>query len=337
MTGPAEVLLDLLFPPKCVFCRKLLRKGEAGFCARCQERLPWCLGSDAEQHLEFISLCASPLWYQDEVRESFHRYKFKGSRGYAGSYGRLMAQCVRDHLAGRYDLITWVPLSERRLRSRGYDQAMLLAEAAALELGDVAAETLTKVRDTDAQSGLGGDDGARRELQAQDVGYVLSTPTVPEFLTAREFLKFFLEINEGKIRSPQPLDVYFDRMNIAPEDRDKLLKDYSHGMKNKMQMLVNLIAEPTLFLLDEPLTSLDVVVAEEMKALLRHQKAGRVTIFSTHLMDLALDLCDEIVLLSHGVLSRVDKANLDEEGFKEKIIAALQAEEPQGAQEAGHE
>mgnify|MGYP000243640006 CR=1 FL=1 len=162
---------------------------------------------------------------------------------------------------------------------------------------------------------------------------MLSTPTVPEFLTAREFLKFFLEINEGKIRNPQPLDVYFDRMNIAPEDRDKLLKDYSHGMKNKMQMLVNLIAEPTLFLLDEPLTSLDVVVAEEMKELLRHQKAGRVTIFSTHLMDLALDLCDEIVLLSHGVLSRVDKADLDEEGFKEKIIAALQAEEPQGAQE----
>ena len=63
---------------------------------------------------------------------------------------------------------------------------------------------------------LVGDDGARRELQAQDVGYVLSTPTVPEFLTAREFLKFFLEINEGKILSPQPLDVYFDRMNIAP-------------------------------------------------------------------------------------------------------------------------
>ena len=79
---------------------------------------------------------------------------------------------------------------------------------------------------------LVGDDGARRELQAQDVGYVLSTPTVPEFLTAREFLKFFLEINEGKIRNPQPLDVYFDRMNIAPEDRDKLLKDYSHGIEN---------------------------------------------------------------------------------------------------------
>ena len=173
---------------------------------------------------------------------------------------------------------------------------------------------------------LVGDDGARRELQAQDVGYVLSTPTVPEFLTAREFLKFFLEINEGKIRSPQPLDVCFDRMNIAPEDRDKLLKDYSHGMKNKMQMLVNIIAQPNILLLDEPLTSLDVVVAEEMKNLLRSLKDGRITIFSTHILDLALDLCDEIVLLSHGELEVVEKSNLDDHAFKEKIIAALKEE-----------
>ena len=44
MTGPLEVLLDLIFPPKCVFCRRLLRKGEEGFCAHCQEHLPWsCL------------------------------------------------------------------------------------------------------------------------------------------------------------------------------------------------------------------------------------------------------------------------------------------------------
>lgn len=162
MTGPVEVLLDLLFPPKCAFCKKLLRKGEEGICAHCQEHLPWCVGQEAEQTMEFVSLCVSPLWYQDEVRESFHRYKFKGSRGYARVYGRLMSQCVQDHMAGRYDLITWVPLSEQRRRARGYDQAMLLAEAAALELGDVAAETLTKVRHTGAQSGLGKDDSARR-------------------------------------------------------------------------------------------------------------------------------------------------------------------------------
>ena len=53
-----------------------------------------------------------------------------------------------------------------------------------------------------------------------------------------------------------------------------------------MQMLINIIAEPNLLLLDEPLTSLDVVVAEEMKQLLRNLKDGRIIIFSTHIINL---------------------------------------------------
>ena len=170
------------------------------------------------------------------------------------------------------------------------------------------------------------ENGVRREVAAEDIGYVLSTPTVPEFLTGREFLKFFMDINAASIQNPKPLDGYFDDMSIAPEDRDKLLKDYSHGMKNKMQMLINIIAQPNILLLDEPLTSLDVVVAEEMKNLLRSLKDGRITIFSTHILDLALDLCDEIVLLSHGELEVVEKSNLDDHAFKEKIIAALKEE-----------
>ena len=108
------------------------------------------------------------------------------------------------------------------------------------------------------------------------------------------------------------------------------MKDYSHGMKNKMQMLINIVARPNILLLDEPLTSLDVVVAEEMKQLLRSLKEGRVTIFSTHLMDLALDLCDVIVLLNHGELEIVDKENLDSQEFKEKILAALREENTVG-------
>jgi len=123
------------------------------------------------------------------------------------------------------------------------------------------------------------------------------------------------------------LDTYFDYIGISREDRDKLLKDYSHGMKNKMQMLVNIIARPNILLLDEPLTSLDVVVAEEMKQLLRSLKSGRIILFSTHIMDLALDLCDEIVLLNHGELEVVEKQHLDVGEFREKIIAALREEE----------
>lgn len=171
------------------------------------------------------------------------------------------------------------------------------------------------------------EDGVKRDIRAEDVGYVLSTPTVPGFLTGREFLKFFLDINGAFVDEPKSIDEYFDDVRIEEEDRDRLLKDYSHGIKNKMQMLINIIARPNILLMDEPLTSLDVIAAEEMKQLLRSLKKGRITIFSTHLMDLALDLCDEIVLLSHGKLEVIDKSNLDSREFKERIIEALREED----------
>ena len=166
------------------------------------------------------------------------------------------------------------------------------------------------------------DTGAARPVTADDMGYVLSTPVVPEFLTAREFLQFFLEINRGKIPYPKAPDVYLDYMCIDPADRGKLLKDFSHGMKNKMQMLSFFI----VLLLDEPLTSFDVVVADEMKALLRRIKGQHIILLSTHIMDLALDLCDDIVILHHGVLQEVRREDLGDEAYKDRIIAALKEE-----------
>ena len=171
------------------------------------------------------------------------------------------------------------------------------------------------------------DGGNVRAPKPEDIGYVLSTPVVPEFLTGREFLKFFIDINKEKIQGEKTIDEYFELMSIRADDRDRLIKDYSHGMKNKMQMLVNFIANPGILLLDEPLTSFDVVVADEMKQLLRHMKTEHIIIFSTHIMELALDLCDEIVILHDGVLNKVDKADMNNDAFKDKIIAALRGGE----------
>lgn len=163
-------------------------------------------------------------------------------------------------------------------------------------------------------------------LKPEDIGYIVSTPTVPEFMTGREFLKFFIEVHD-EIKPDKTIDEYFEYMKIPEDDRDRLLKDYSHGTKNKMQMLLNIIAAPRLMLLDEPLTSLDVIIAEEMKNVIRSQKHGRITIFSTHLLDVAVDLCDEIVLLHNGRLEPIDKSNLGNDDFKEKIIEALRDQE----------
>ena len=171
------------------------------------------------------------------------------------------------------------------------------------------------------------DGKSNKKIESSDIGYVLSTPVVPEFLTGREFLKYFIDINKDNIKDLKTIDEYFDIVKIDKEDRDKLMKDYSHGMKNKMQMLIYLIASPNILLLDEPLTSFDVVVAEEMKELLKKMKKDRILIFSTHIMELALDLCDEIVVLNKGELLEIKRDELTDKELKNKIISILKGEE----------
>lgn len=123
-------------------------------CPDCQRDLPWTQGKQGEQTMEFVDLCAAPLWYSDKVRDSHHRYKFSGVQSYAGTYAALMAQCVEDHLWGRFDVVTWVPLSRWRLWRRGYDQSRLLAERLADKVGVPCEPLLKKTRHTKAQSGL---------------------------------------------------------------------------------------------------------------------------------------------------------------------------------------
>ena len=160
-------VLDLLFPPKCIFCGKYMTKGGECICPSCLMSLPFTKGADAEKTGDFFDVCVSPLKYEGVVRKSILRYKFKGATAYADCYGRLLADCIGEHLAGKFNLITWVPLSSKRARDRGYDQAMLLALAAALSLGDVAVETLRKNTNVQAQSSL-----SDRELRRANVSGV---------------------------------------------------------------------------------------------------------------------------------------------------------------------
>ena len=165
------------------------------------------------------------------------------------------------------------------------------------------------------------------ELSDSDVGYVFATPILPEFLTGYEFLKFFIDINQDKADANKSIDDYFDLVKIEPEDRHRLIKGYSHGMKNKIQMLCFIISRPPVILLDEPLTSFDVVVALEMKQLLREMRENHIIIFSTHILQLATDLCDEIVVLHQGHLEKVDHEMLKSPEFEKEIIEILKDDE----------
>lgn len=159
-----DLFLDLLYPPKCPFCGRVLERGEEGWCASCQEELPWTEAKDAKT-VEFCDTCLSPLWYRDNVREAMRRYKFQGGRVHAKLFGQLMAQCLQDRWDGSIDLITWAPLHPKRKRKRGYDQAELLAQRVG-ELTDTPVEnTLEKIRATSVQSQTGEDEARKANVQ----------------------------------------------------------------------------------------------------------------------------------------------------------------------------
>ena len=152
-------LLDLFFPPKCPFCGKVL--DHAGICPACEKALPWTEEGAGLRELPGGLQCAAPLWYEGKVREGLLRFKFQGARAAAGPLGELVARCAAERFSGAFDVVTWVPVSRRRLRSRGYDQARLLAESAC-RLWEVRPEQLLqKITDNPAQSGLT-EEAARR-------------------------------------------------------------------------------------------------------------------------------------------------------------------------------
>ena len=110
--GILSNILDLLFPPKCIFCGRVLDAGPC-VCQKCRDSLPYTTGADVRQKGRFFDECVSPLHYEGAVRSSILRYKFKGAVTYADCYGKLTADCIQENLKDRYDLITWVPLSVR--------------------------------------------------------------------------------------------------------------------------------------------------------------------------------------------------------------------------------
>lgn len=156
-----DLIAHLLYPWKCVFCESVLK--DTDICRECEEKLPYTVGDSALQKFPFIDKCVSPLYYKDKVRASVHRYKFGGCSAYSRRYAALMSDCVENNLDCRsIDVISWIPLSKKRLRQRGYDQARLLAEEIAAKTGLPCRQLLQKVKNNSAQS-LTRDAKQRRE------------------------------------------------------------------------------------------------------------------------------------------------------------------------------
>lgn len=143
---------QLLFPPKCVLCGKLLEKDETDLCHSCRCDTPECSRSNLK--LPYLAHWTALWYYEGNVRGSILRFKFHGRRSYAETYGRLLAmKLLAEDVA--FDILTWVPISRQRKWKRGYDQVQLIAQAVGKELEVNPIPTLIKIRNNRPQSRLG--------------------------------------------------------------------------------------------------------------------------------------------------------------------------------------
>lgn len=143
-------ILNLLYPPRCILCRRLLKKEETDLCTDCRMEAPFF--PDTKRKLQFLDSFAAVWYYESSVRGSLLRFKFRGARGYAASYGKLLAMRLMQQYPEGFEVLTWIPVSRLRKLRRGYDQVELLAKAVGRELGMIPVSTLKKVRHNRQQS-----------------------------------------------------------------------------------------------------------------------------------------------------------------------------------------
>lgn len=173
-------LLELLFPSRCAFCGAFTPPGRE-VCGDCEARLPRIPDGEVLRRVGAFD-CAVAFYYDGPVREGVLGLKFRNKPWRARVFGGYVAQAAAEHLSGRFDAVTYVPVSFQRRYRRGYDQARLLAQAAARVWGVKAETTLRKTRNTRPQSGL--DDPEARRANAAGVYAVPH----PERVAGRRFL-----------------------------------------------------------------------------------------------------------------------------------------------------
>lgn len=148
-------IADILFPPKCALCRKLLEENETDLCRSCRVDTPeYPFG---KRKLQFLDSFVAVWYYEESVRRALLRYKFYGGRNLARPFGRLLAmRLLREYPEG-FDVVTWIPISRTRKFRRGYDQCELLARVVGQELGLSPVPTLKKTRNNRQQSRIHGE------------------------------------------------------------------------------------------------------------------------------------------------------------------------------------
>ena len=151
---------------------------------------------------------------------------------------------------------------------------------------------------------IGGRDMAKEPLEAKRlIGFVPDSHEMYERLTGLEYLNFMADMYDvGAAERKQHMEKYLSLFELENAAGDQI-RSYSRGMKQKLTIIGALIHQPPLWVLDEPMVGLDPKAAHLLKEeMRRHCDAGNTVFFSTHVLDVAEKLCDEIAIINKGKL-----------------------------------
>lgn len=142
----------------------------------------------------------------------------------------------------------------------------------------------------------------RQEIKKK-IGYVPDSPDLFLQLTAGEYWDLMAAAYEiepvVKDERVQTLGKLFDMLS----HQEETLASFSHGMRQKTIIIGALLSDPDIWILDEPLQGLDPQAAFDLKEMMRaHADKGKTVIFSTHVLDTAQQLCDQLAILKKGEL-----------------------------------
>ena len=158
------------------------------------------------------------------------------------------------------------------------------------------------LKPTSGTAVINGHDINKEPIKAKmSFAYIADNPDILIQLTGLEYLNFIADMYEVKD------DVRKEKIKVLSERfgmKDVLntqMREYSHGMRQKLMVISALIHDPPAWILDEPMTGLDPSAAFELKQMMReHAKAGNAVLFSTHVLEVAEQLCDRIIIINKG-------------------------------------
>lgn len=135
------------------------------------------------------------------------------------------------------------------------------------------------------------------------IAYIPDNPDLYEFMTGIQYLNFVADIFGVSAQDrKERIRKYADLFELTPELAQSI-GSYSHGMKQKLAIIAAWIHEPRLIVMDEPFVGLDPKAAHLLKGMMREFcDEGGAIFFSTHVLEVAEKLCDEIAIIKKGEL-----------------------------------